>query len=93
MVEPREDHLLAGALDVLEVDHHVARVSGGLRHRHIYPVGVPMQVLAQALVVGEDVRRVEADGFSRLQHVRASIPFRVIRAVRRLREVRPRARS
>ena len=68
MVEARKHDLFAYALYVLEIHYHVGAVVLGLPYANVNPVRVPMEVLAQPLVVGQDVRGVEADGFRDLQH-------------------------
>ena len=59
---------------------------------HVHAIRVPVQVLAQPLVIGQYVRGVKPHCLGRSQHLQASIPFPAIRGVLLLHVVRPLAR-
>ena len=68
MVEGGADDLFRNVLQILEINHHITRASLGLGDGNVHPIGVPMQVLAQSAMIGQNVRRIELDRLCYCNH-------------------------
>ena len=69
MVELRQHRLFADILYVLEVHHHVGAVVLRLTDAYAHPVCVPVQVLAQSVMVRQNMGGIELHRFRYGQHV------------------------
>ena len=69
MVKLRQHSLFADVLHFLEIHHHVRAVVLRLTDAYVHTVCVPMQVLAQSVVVRKNMSGIELHRFRYGQHV------------------------
>jgi hypothetical protein len=89
MIETFADHFSGDGLKILEVNDHVVSRALALGNRNVHAVGVTVQILAQTLMVGENVRGIEFYSLGNGYHMRYRLNRAIIPHCRHLRQTAP----